>query len=210
MGAGWAKGRANMRYVVLESYPGNDYADSPATYTFPQRYRKHFDPLAQGEPIFAVIYEPRANGGRMAYVGWATITAPPRPKDGGGASGTWWEVSYTDGIHEFARVVPREVDGEPVEGWLRALPRGRERNIATLGRAVRDLDDDDLRRILALVDDDVARQVGGLVAPAAAPALAPLVAEERLRQAVTRVQRDARFREDVLMAYDYRCAVSGL
>ena len=68
-----------MRALVLDSFAGSNYADSPDSYEFPPQYLTFFEPLTRGEPVVAVIYEPRGdrNEGRMAYVGWATLASAP-------------------------------------------------------------------------------------------------------------------------------------
>jgi putative restriction endonuclease len=107
----------------------------------------------------------------------------------------------------FEEPVPREVFGEPIETWLRAIPRGRYRNSATRGRAVRPLALADLQRILEL---------GG--APLLAETTYPLAgdlphpeiaARERLLTLVNVLKRSADFRRRVIGAYGERCAVSG-
>jgi putative restriction endonuclease len=118
-------------------------------------------------------------------------------------------VRYADRYREFDRIVPREATREPVETWLRALPRGRERNVATFGRAVRPLIETDLQVILSLGFPDGVERLN--VEPLEEHAFAEAItSEERSRRLVTAVQREARFRDDVLEAYQHRCALSGL
>ena len=145
----------------------------------------------------------------MAYVGVVTISREPYPT--GGRTKTnerLWRVDYDGPAVPFEREVRREVGGEPVERWLAALPRGRDRNVATFGRAVRPLSDSDLERILLFGN---ATDVG--------PALYPIKDEhitpdeqirDRTERLVSTIQRDAQFRGAVLTAYDKRCAISGL
>jgi len=52
---------------VLESGFGSQYEDGPDSYEFQSRYLRFFEPLTRGEPLFAVIYEPRGETrGRIA------------------------------------------------------------------------------------------------------------------------------------------------
>jgi putative restriction endonuclease len=103
--------------------------------------------------------------------------------------------------------VPREWLGEPIESFLRDLPRGRQRNVATFGRAVRPIPPSDLQRILELtyggeVDPTLKYpNVGDIALPEA-------TLQERTRRLVEVIQRDARFRDDVFVTYDFRCAIS--
>ena len=156
--------------------------------------------------MLAVVYEPRGQPprGRMAYVGWAVLRGRPR-EDLSGAR-IAYRVDFLEPMRSFERPVPREIDGEPVERWLRNYPRGRLRNTATRGRAVRGLDADEAEAILRLGATDV---VWGAEAETSGDALTPRAGDTRIRQLVTRLGRSARFRQDVLAAYAMRCAVSG-
>jgi hypothetical protein len=49
--------------LILESFVGSIYTDRPDSYEFPPQYLKFFEPLTRGEPIVAVIYEPRGGSG---------------------------------------------------------------------------------------------------------------------------------------------------
>lgn len=200
-----------MRYVVLESFLGSQYDDSPSAYEFPQRYLRHFEALQLEEPVFALIYEPRGDvsAGRMAYVGFAMITQRPAPTGRRNRAGEkLWRVEYDQRAYEFNRAVPREILGEPLESTLRDLPRGRLRNVATFGRAVRPVSDADALRIIDLGhaqtdEPEVIYPLAGDVVSVEEQV------RERTERLVTVVQRDAQFRDNVLVAYGHRCAVSG-
>jgi putative restriction endonuclease len=201
-----------VRSLVLESFVGSNYADSPDAYEFPPQYIKFFEPLARGEPMVAVIYEPRGDRkeGRMAYVGWAMLQSPP--VDSGRRSGrkqVLYRVEYADRYREFDRIVPREATGEPVETWLRSLPRGRARNVATFGRAVRPLNEEDLQLIISLGFPNGVERLN-VELPRAHEFAAAITTEERTRRLVMAVSREARFRDDVLAAYQHHCSLSGL
>lgn len=201
-----------MRALILESFVGSSYADSPDSYEFPPKYLHHFDPLATGESMVAIIYEPRGDrgDGRLAYVGWTLLRDPPTPSGRRNRQGqTLYRVRYADRYREFDRIVPREAIGTPVETWLRALERGRPRNVATVGRAVRPLLAEDLRLIMTLgfpngvERPDIEWAADHQVAES-------ITAEERARRLVTAISREARFRDEVLDAYEHRCSLSGL
>ena len=201
-----------MRALVLESYVGSDYADSPDSYEFPPQYLRLFEPLSRGEPLVAVIYEPRGdrNEGRVAYVGLATLESPPVDSGRRNARGqVLHRVAYADRYREFDRVVPREATGEPVETWLRPLQRGRERNVATFGRAVRPLIETDLQLIMSLGFPNGVERLN-VEAPPEHQFAEAVTTAERSRRLITAVQREARFRDDVLSAYEHRCSLSGL
>jgi putative restriction endonuclease len=196
--------------VVLESAFGSQYDDTPSSYEFPERYLRYFDTLNSGNPMIAVIYEPRGeNGhGKMAYLGVATISRPAietgrRSKN----NERLWRVLYDAPAVQFNELVRREVSGRPVESWLVDLPRGRQRNVATVGRAVRPLRDEDLERILLLGN---APELGLATYPVATGhVVAAEQIRERTERLVSSIQRDARFRVDVISAYGRRCSVSG-
>jgi putative restriction endonuclease len=120
-----------------------------------------------------------------------------------------YRVAYADRYREFDRIVPREAMGEPVETWLRSRPRGRARNVAAVGRAVRPLIGADLELILSLGFPNGVVRVN--VDPPDIHRFAEAVTtEERSRRLVQSAQREAKFRDDVLAAYEHRCALSGL
>ena len=199
-----------MRALVLESFVGSEYEDSPTSYEFPGRYLRHFEPLSLGEPMVAVIYEPRGEGsGRMAYVGWASIETPPVPSNRRSRRGEpLWIVSYTGRYRDFDRPVPRSLGGEPVEAWLRDIQAGRPRNVATVGRAVRPLSPEDLETIFRFgfaSDLDVE-----VIYPTVDSHVTPeLQLRERATRLVATAQREASFRDYVLVSYEHRCAVTG-
>lgn len=199
-----------MRAVVLETDvlgPASQrkYDDRLTSYQFPRQYLKCFAPLSDGQEMLAVIYEPRgtASKGRMAYVGWATLRGAPNPDPGGSRS--TYRVDCVEPMRTFEKPVPREVNGEPIERWLRDKPRGRYRNIATLGRAVRRITAKEVEDIFRLGatnlawDADDRERAGELT-----------TSEDRLSRIVKRLERSAQFRANVLASYGNRCAVSGL
>jgi putative restriction endonuclease len=198
-------------FVVLDSFLGSSYDDRPDSYEFPERYLRVFRPLFDGEPICAIIYEPRGDEsrGRMSYVGMADIFEPPVATGHTTRRGErLWAVRYTQAAAEFRNPVGREVQGEPLEAVLRSRPRGRMRNVATLGHAVRPLATDDASRILALagIQDEERLVLYPFVEDLREPEQA---VRERTEMLLNLVRRDIHFRDDVLLNYDQRCAVSG-
>jgi putative restriction endonuclease len=197
-----------MRSLVLERAPESAYGDTPTSYEFPARYLGLFSPLSHGEHIFAVIYEPRGrNGlGRMKYVGYALITEPPEKDPTSGR----WRATYAERMFEFEHPVPRALNGQPVESWLRDIPQGRTRNVQTFGRAVRPLADEDLALILQLGRGDEMISVLVDEYQSGPGSTDTAILSERTRRLVEVASRTGRFRELILPAYQWRCAVTGL
>jgi putative restriction endonuclease len=199
-----------MPAIVLESSLGSEYEDTPTSYEFPGRYLSAFAPLNIGIPIHAVIYEPRgdANTGSMKYVALATISSPPADTNRRSRNGErLFRVVFDQPAIPFDQPVPREVGGLPVETWLRALPRGRPRNVATLGRAVRPLSDEDFQQIVQLGQ---AHLLESSTYPLRTEHEEPAIAiRERTERFVSTIKRDALFRAQVLSSYSGRCSVSG-
>jgi len=186
-----------VEFVILEMREGSGYADTAHRYEFPRRYLGVFERVVPGEGV-ALIYEPRMNGGRQAYVAWATITSHPKQEAGG-----LYTVDLGQGLVSFDKPVPFAMGGSPIEHRLRSLER-RQWGAALQGRAVRGIPRENALEILGL---GYGHGVVALSWPAEEVA-ADL--PERDRQLVSRLNRDARFRDGVLMAYDFRCAVTGL
>lgn len=189
------------------SKPQSAYADTSTSYEFPAQYLKWFEPLSRGEPIIAILYEPHSRGsGRQAFVGWASISKPPTRSLRNTSSGRpLWEVVYDDRVHEFGAPVRRDIAGEPIEGWLRAVT-AEHRDIRTSGRSVRPLDDVDLARILQLGFGGA--QDATLLYPERPEHLAESLVADRTRRLVSTLERTSRFREGVVQAYQFRCAVT--
>jgi len=197
-----------VRFVLLTSKPDSPYADTPTKYEYPSRYRRFFAPLEAGEPMIAIIYEPRSGGrGRMSYVGWAALRGVPVRSPRLTESGQpLWEVHYVDRVQELPNPVYRDYLGEPLERWLREMPAAN-RNVVSSGASVRWLEEDEGRLILEL------GHAGQLNVPSEYVVEDPdsgLLVAERTRRVVEAVVRDARFRRQVMSAYDFKCAVTGL
>lgn len=197
-----------MRFVLLTSKPDSQYADTPTSYEYPARYRRFFEPLEAGEPMIAIIYEPRSGGrGRMAYVGWAALRGVPVRSARVTAKGQpLFVVHYVDRAQEFRNPVPRDYLGEPLEHWLRQVEPAH-RNVLSSGASVRFLSAEDGQRILELGH---AGQLGASLAYVPSDAAPETLVAERSKIVVEAVARDARFRRQVMGAYDFRCAVTGL
>lgn len=189
------------------SKPESLYADTQTSYEYPAQYRNYFEPLVNGEPMMAVIYEPGARGaGRMAYVGWAALNSPPTLSPRKTETGRpLWEVKYVDRVQDFPIPVARDIRGEPLENWLRSMPQ-EHRAVRTSGASVRSLAVDDAQRILELGH---AGELAVATYPDGSHGQAEDLIAERATRLVTAVERDARFRRKVMSAYEFRCSVSG-
>lgn len=192
---------------VLGPSSQSRYGDSLTSYQFPIRYLRYFSPLSEGTDILAIVYEPRGQPprGRMAYVGWTILSGLPY-KDPS-VSGNLFKVEYLYPLRSFEQPVPREINGKPLERWLRDYPRGRARNTATRGRAVRRLTADEAETIMLFGSADIAWDA---LEESSDHTYVTNPSDSRVREVVTRLERCDRFRKDVLLAYDNRCAVSGL
>ena len=158
--------------------------------------------------MIAIIYEPRSGGrGRMSYVGWAALRGipvrSPRLTENGQPL---WEVHYVDRVQGLPNPVPRDYLGEPLERWLRDLPP-QNRNVVSSGASVRWLEEEEGRLILELGH---AGQLGIASEYSIEPADGETLVAERTRKVIDAVVRDARFRRQVMSAYQFRCAVTGL
>ena len=198
-----------MRFVLLTSKRDSPYADTSTKYEYPARYRRFFAPLELGEPMIAIIYEPRSGGsGRMSYVGWAALRgAPvlsPRVTENGRPL---WEVHYVDRVQDFDNPIHRDYLGEPLERWLREMPP-ENRNVVSSGASVRWLEEDEGRLILELGHAGPLGASGDYLFAGTVDGES-LVAE-RTRRVVDAVVRDAQFRRQVMSAYEFKCAVTGL
>lgn len=198
-----------MRFVLLTSKRDSPYADTPDKYEYPSRYQRFFEPLLAGEPMIAIIYEPRSGGtGRMSYVGWAALQSAPVRSPRLTANGNpLWEVHYVGRVEEFTNPIYRDYLGEPIERWLREMPAAN-RNVLSSGASVRWLEEEEGRLIMEF------GHAGQLSMsdpyPVAAPLDESLLVAERSKRVVDAVVRDARFRRQVMTAYEFRCAISGL
>lgn len=155
--------------------------------------------------MIAIIYGPADEvGRRMAYIGWAALRSEPVRSDRLTARGEpQWEVFYADEIQFFPNPVPFRLLGEAMESWIRDWPNGTP---DMRGRSVRTLTEEDATRILELGHAGSL----GLVDYPEAPSQPEVLVAERPRRLVEAVMRDARFRREVITAYDFTCAVTGL
>jgi putative restriction endonuclease len=189
------------------SKPDSPYADTATSYEFPAQYLKWFGALSDGERMLAVIYEPSARGaGRQSFVGWVWLSTPPvRSPRRTTAGAALSEARYDGRVQEFDTPVPRDIAGEPIEGWLRDV-QPEHRSVRTSGRSVRPISDGDLQTILLLGGSPSLTPPGTY--PMREEHETALVAAERTRRLVSALERSATFRSSVVRAYDFRCSIT--
>lgn len=156
--------------------------------------------------MIAILYGPDDDRARrMAYIGWTALREPPNLSTRPTARGEpQWEVMYVDDIQYFPISVPFRLMGEAVERWVREWPTGFP---DMRGRSVRELEEPDATRILELGYAGSLPSIGGYEIDEDS---ATELAAERATRLVEAVARDARFRLDVVAAYQNRCAITGL
>ncbi|WP_161882810.1 HNH endonuclease [Deinococcus alpinitundrae] len=185
-----------MKYLVLSSRrEDNPYGDTDETYIFPKTYLARFASLDGGEPILAIVYEPRRGGGQQQYVSWGLLNSPPTARPDG-----QWEVRYDGKLIPLP--VPSSltsVEGTAFELRLQAVPRQRWGTVLQ-GQSVRSVTAAEAVAILC-----ASGLIGVAELPAASIPLTPIRAEELVRRSV----RDRGFRGQVLSAYAFQCALTG-
>ncbi|SMF82146.1 putative restriction endonuclease [Tistlia consotensis] len=199
---------------VFDTREGSGYDDDRARrYHFPSRYRSAVEQLVGRWILYR---EPRREGGRQGYVAAARVRGivedPKRPGHAYALMGDYLP---------FDRPVPMaDATGRYREARLRALESRRLAGQALQGRAVRSLSDEDFAAIAreglgeVLSSENARRLDLDVTADAEALALLgapPAEQERRIEQILlNRPIRDARFRQQVRLAYDFTCAVTGL
>lgn len=101
--------------------------------------------------------------------------------------------------------MPRDYLGQPLERWLREMAPDN-RNVLSSGASVRWIEAEEAQHILELGH---AGQLGAVDYPES-DAPPELLIAERARRVVEAVARDARFRRQVMAAYAFKCAITGL
>ncbi len=184
---------------MLEMREGSGWNDSEDHYEFPRRYLAQFEKALEDGPAVALIYEPRREGGRRSFVAWTEIRTKPQPSPKAGD----FFVPFQDGLRSFDQPVPLEIGGVAVEHRLRRIER-RGWGAALQGKSVRSISETNAIEILMLGSANYSRtrsyEISG--EGSAMPA--------RSRHVVTRLDRDAKFRDGVLSGYRFQCAITGL
>ena len=195
-----------MTKLILLHKADSIYDDEPdVVYDFPKAYLKAVE---EGVGDWAVYYEP-VKAGQRGYFAVAKIAQIiPKPHIAGRFLAKIEPGSYLP----FDQDVPRLLDGRPLEAALMAED-GSPKSGGAQQLAVRRLPDrefakivslglpQDLEAIEASRYDPKARQIDDGAQTFDRPVI------ERL---TSRPYRDVAFRRKVRVAYNYRCAISGL
>lgn len=175
---------------------GSGWSDSEFHYEFPARYLSQFhDALATGAAT-VLVYEPRRNGGRRAFVAWSLLQSLPRRAD----DARNFTIDLIGGLRSFSRPVPFSTNGVPAEWRLRDVSPSRYGH-ALQGRSVRAIAEDNATEILLRGGSDALRL--------RVYQSTQVVDVERSRHLIEVLDRDCRFRDSVLRCSDFRCLVTG-
>ncbi len=198
-----------MVKAILTTKISPSYDDLPEErYHFPRTYLRQVE---QAVGDFAVYYEPRrssgdvnSRGGRQAYFAVATIGAvEPDP-----ALADHFYARIADYL-EFDQPVPFREGGHYYESFLRRDDGKTSKG--AFGRAVRPLPDNEFNAILraGFGRDDAERLASK---PGNAGFEEPQADFERpiIERLIARPFRDQAFTRQIRLAYDNRCAVTGL
>jgi hypothetical protein len=190
-------------FLILESRPDTHYGDVKEGYEFPARYLRHFQGVSNTNPIVVIIYEPVRGGGSRSYVGWTSISSPPKKiSDAAAGKQAMYFVQYDKPIEYFEREVFRLQAGIPLESWLASVPK-TSWGLKLQGRAVRPITVADATNILALGNADLAKQIEHYDSAEESEA-------KRGTKLLQVAERSATFRRHVVSNFAQRCAVTGL
>ncbi len=188
-----------MGFLILEMREGSGWNDSADSYEFPVQYLPQFQAAMNEGTATALIYEPRREGGRQAFVAWTEVVEPPRRS---GAANRYL-VDFHGGLRSFDQTVPFTINGIPVEHRLRSIVPGQW-GAALQGKSVRVIPEANAMEILSLGCASHTRIRTYELE------VSQLDAHDRTRSIIARLDRDVRFRDEVLAGYGFRCAISGL
>lgn len=148
-----------------------------------------------------VIYrETRRNGGRMAYVAVARVIGiEPDPE----LADHWY--AYVDDYTPFEVAVPLQYAGSFMEQPLQELADSSKVGAALQGKSARRISEVDFYNICSVAFPDLINLSGAF------PAASSAEFQRAVKTIILRRKiRSARFRLDVLRAYDHRCSFTGL
>jgi len=199
--------------AVLDTKVESAYDDDVASrYHFPSRY---LSDLSAAVGDWVVFRQPRAAGGSLAYFATARIARiEPDPDTPG------HHYAIVEDYLPFDRPTPWRQDGRYAEAALREIVNVPQVGIYLRGKSVRPLGEADFATIVehgfaGLWAPDGAREAGvDDDALALLVSRLPVDPAERTRRIVERLVnrklRDENFKKAVRLAYDHRCAISGL
>ena len=199
--------------AVLDTKVESAYDDDVANrYHFPSRY---LSVLSAAVGDWVVFRQPRASGGSLSYFAAARIARIEPDLD----TPSHYYAIVEDYL-PFDRPTPWLQDGRYAEAALREIVNVPQLGLYLRGKSVRSLTDADFAAIVEYGFAGIWAPADALEAGIDDQALALLVAKlpldpaERARRVVERLVnrklRDENFKKAVRLAYDYRCAISGL
>lgn len=195
-----------MAKLVLMHKADSIYDDEPdVVYDFPKPYLKA---VSEGVGDWVIYCEPVKAGPRGYFATAKIARVTPKP----GVNGRFhaWIEPHT--FLAFDRDVPRLLDGRPLEASLTG-PDGRPRSGGAVQLAVRRLPEAEFARIVSLgLPSDLIERDARQYDPTSADFAEPPAVFERpiIERLTSRPYRDVAFRRKVRVAYDHRCAMSGL
>lgn len=195
-----------MVKLILLHKADSIYDDEPdVVYDFPRSYLKA---VQEGVGDWAIYYEPVKAGPRGYFAVARIDRVEPKP----GAEGRFLARIAPGSFLPFDREVPRLIDGRPLETAL-AAEDGSPKSGGAQQLAVRRLPDRDFAAIVARgLPQDLEAQEARRYDRPGAQLDEPVMPFERpvIERLLSRPYRDVAFRRKVRLAYDYRCAISGL
>jgi putative restriction endonuclease len=195
-----------MAKLVLMHKPDSIYEDKlDESYDFPRQYLKA---IREAEGDWIIYYEPVKAGPRGYFAVAKVSSIIPKP----GEEGRYLALIEPGSFLPFDSEVPRLLDGQPLEASLRKAD-GSARKGGAVQLAVRRISEGDFARILnlGLPADLEEREATRYAAQQRGFGEGGLVFERPVLERLTRrPYRDVAFRRKVRVAYDYRCAMSGL
>lgn len=195
-----------MVKLVLLHKADSIYDDEPdRVYDFPKSYLKAVE---EGVGDWVVYYEPVKAGPRGYFAVAKIAQIVPKP----GVESRYLAVIAPGSFLPFDREVPRLLNGRPFEAALTA-PDGTPKAGGAQQLAVRRLPEREFAEIVRLgLPADLERIEAARYDPSRPELDDSALAFDRpvVERLVSRPFRDVAFRRKVRVAYDYRCAVSGL
>ncbi len=196
-----------MSKVVLSLKPLSKYADRPGeAYHFSRRQADYLPRVEAAFDELCLVYEPRRDGGRQSYVGWARIgaTIPDINRAG---------YYFTEILNyaEFPFPVPfRNADNQTWELGL-VRPDGAL-ELAQSRASIREIPDHEFAKIVRAGHTPGSADAPTLLSPIGLnePPILFDVDRPLTEQFSSRPVRDAAFQRRVRAAYGGRCAITGL
>jgi putative restriction endonuclease len=195
-----------MVKLVLMHKTDSIYEDEPdVVYDFPRSYLKA---VTEAVGDWIIYYEPVKAGPRGYFAAAQISKVIPKP----GVEGRFLALIAKGSYLDFDRNVPRLINGTPLETAL-SFPNGTPRSGGAVQLAVRRLPDSDFARIVNLGLPQDLEQIEATQYDSHQPEFnegTQTFERPVLERLTRRPYRDVAFRRKVRVAYNHRCAMSGL